>query len=516
MSTDGPARRHRHTRSAAIPSPAASSQNPQNPHHLNQQAHERNSQSEMKKYNSEQTLQPSTPPRTPRKDNQSSAQNPSSSATSGTGSKQKSRNKNRPKNVMTSPITTRNNGNTSPFPGVQSAGMPLSAKPMNTPSAAAYAGPTFHASPAPSALPIPSYYSKSVPDSPGAKGLKSLRGAPLSTPPHAAPTANQSQREESPLDLFFKADREEKARAHSATQAASAAGPFQPPFDTSINSRTPPAPSNQTQPRHGSANRMSAGGIFAMELDGEREGGTPYGPAFSTPYSERISAARKNQQSRPSEQPPLGSQRSSDRSEALKAYLFSGSSVPAPQSEENPHPPSPGTLPSGSQSPSALLSGPRSAALPQHPRLSGYQYGPDSKHQNNSSRVPGRSSGLRQEVTPTKTPTRTHDPIGAGPKSPTPSRIYGNSSLSGTHRFNDNVTHGTSPSSFGVSSGHRNADLRGMEDSLRKILKLDSSGSSGVTNSSIGSQSTAAVSVPNYVGGRPPPMNGMHNGVMGS
>jgi hypothetical protein len=54
-----------------------------------------------------------------------------------------------------------------------------------------------------------------------------------------------------------------------------------------------------------------------------------------------------------------------------------------------------------------------------------------------------------------------------------------------------------------------------MEDSLRKILKLDPSGSSEITGQ-IGSMPAASVSVPNYVGGRPPPMNGMHNGVMGS
>ena len=76
----------------------------------------------------------------------------------------------------------------------------------------------------------------------------------------------------------------------------------------------------------------------------------------------------------------------------------------------------------------------------------------------------------------------------------------------------------TSPVStpYGVSSDDRSADLQGMEDSLRKILKLDSAGSSGVTGSPIGSIPAAAVSVPNYVGGRPPPMSEMRNGVMGS
>ena len=54
-----------------------------------------------------------------------------------------------------------------------------------------------------------------------------------------------------------------------------------------------------------------------------------------------------------------------------------------------------------------------------------------------------------------------------------------------------------------------------MEESLRKILKLDSPGISGVAGQ-LGSVPAASVSVPNYVGGRAPPMSGMHNGVMGS
>ncbi|KUJ11777.1 uncharacterized protein LY89DRAFT_594345 [Mollisia scopiformis] len=513
MSADTPTRGHRHTRSAAIPGIAASSQNPRNPHHLNQHAHARNSQSDMNNNGSDQVLQPATPPRTPRRDNQVSSQNPSNSAASGTGSKQKSRNKNRPKNVMTSPVTTRNDRNTPPFAGVQSAGIPSSAKPMNTPSVAAYAGPTFHASPAPSALPIPSFYSKSVPESPAAKGLKSLKGGPLATPPHALPSAQQSRREESPLDLFFKADREEKARAHSANQATAAAGPFQPPIGPSRASQTPPATSSLVQPRQGSSNRQSTGGIFAMELDGEREAGTPYGPAFSTPYSERINAARNNQQTRSVDRESPITKNSLDKSEALKAYLFSGASILLTTKEEDPNLTSVDSLALNSyQSPPGSLNGPRSAGLPQQTYYNGYQQSFDSKHSTNTSRLPGRSSGLRQEVTPTKTPTSTFDRTGACSNSPTPARGYGNAPLSGAPQVHSNIPQNQeAPPLFNVASGSRNSDLQGIEDSLRKILKLDSAGSSGVSIAPTAQQAT--VSVPKYGGGRPQPMNGMHNGV---
>jgi hypothetical protein len=62
-------------------------------------------------------------------------------------------------------------------------------------------------------------------------------------------------------------------------------------------------------------------------------------------------------------------------------------------------------------------------------------------------------------------------------------------------------------------SENKSSDLQGMEDSLRRILKLDSARSSGITGGSI---PAASASVPNYVGGRSPPMNGMHNDVIGS
>jgi hypothetical protein len=94
MSTETPKKGHRHTRSAATPSAAASSQNPQNPHYLNLQAHAQNSELEMN-----YPIQPTTPPRTPRRDNQQTYHNKSSAAAPEHGSKQKPRNKNRPKNV---------------------------------------------------------------------------------------------------------------------------------------------------------------------------------------------------------------------------------------------------------------------------------------------------------------------------------------------------------------------------------------------------------------------------------
>lgn len=97
------------------------------------------------------------------------------------------------------------------------------ARPMSTPSKAAYAGPTFNASPAPSSLPIPKLLSKSAPD--GAVGAQATKESPPPEQPeqmlgrgnsyindHSRVTGN------SPLDIFFRADREEKARLKSGSQ----------------------------------------------------------------------------------------------------------------------------------------------------------------------------------------------------------------------------------------------------------------------------------------------------------
>ena len=513
--------RHRHTQSAASPSAGASSQNPQNPHHLNLQSYGQNSQSEMSdSYQSN----PTTPPRTPRQNDRPVQNRSTNSVGHENGSKQKPKNKNRPKNVMTSPAVARKDRSTPPLTGTGSAGMPSSTKPISTPSTAAYAGATFHASPAPSALPIPSFYSKSVPESPGMKGLK-MKDAPLSnspTPPVPAsnipgPQNSQIAWGESPLDLFFKADREEKARAKSASSsqnAVTATGPFNPPLQSPRVSQTPPATSSQSHARRSS--KASPSAMFVMELDGEGPSGSPIGPAFSTPYADRINAARL-------QNPQQDAQAATDRSQALKAYLFASPQPPS-SSAPSANPFSANvtsaqapTMPAANQPFMNPLHHSRSAGFPQRSPQNNYPLSYDQKQSSHAPRTSGRTSGLRQEVTPTRTPTKTPDRSTGYATSPTPSRTYGNSSASDSNDFIGNIKSQTSvqPSSRRVASTDRSADIQGMEDSLRKILKLDAAGSSGV-GGQVGSMPAASVSVPNYVGGRPPPMNGMHNGVMGS
>ncbi|KAG9249203.1 hypothetical protein BJ878DRAFT_91763 [Calycina marina] len=405
----------------------------------NHQAHATNS-SDIESHNEA----PDTPPRTPRRQEQKSNEN-----IPDTASKQKSRGK-KPKNVNTSPAMTRNGRNISPS---NNTTVPLSdAKPISTPTTAAFAGPTFHASPAPSALPIPSFFSKSVPESPGTKSIKEATPSP---PSDAPLTRTQAQREESPLDIFFKADREEKARARSATSVANEPiGPFPPPAGSPQESYIPPSTGSFHPVRPRPAQRNSSSGMFAMELDGAKSPGEAYGPAFSTPYSERMNAARLSP--RANQSPSQG--RHTPNSEALKAYLFSGQPAPSPDG----HSPNPSQKAYSSQGVPINLGLDRDIITP------GNQKNPAAAAARAQYNSMGRSSGLRQEVHPTGTPPKPCQQPNTYASPPSPYRRYDNT------RTQSLTTRPTITSPYGVSSqtGSQDSHIRGMEDSLRRILNL--------------------------------------------
>ncbi|KAK1968107.1 hypothetical protein LY78DRAFT_452688 [Colletotrichum sublineola] len=267
-------------------------------------------------------------PHTPQK-SYSGSPEPHSGPGNQPGSKQRSRNKPRAKNPSTvaSPDVTRQNRRSTP------QNIPVNTKSNVTAAAAAFAGATFHASPAPSALPMPSFYSKSIPESPGPKRDAQQQPSPppadheRSTPQHPA-TAPRAR--ESPLDAIFRADRaeKEKARRSSSLQSSMRPDGSESPVASSpndgYNSPFAARPYN-THPGHRMPLQRSSSGISVAELDGHS--GKPLGPAFSTPYQERIRAARgapnQSPSARTSQPLPI-----EDRSEALKKYLF-GTKGPA-------------------------------------------------------------------------------------------------------------------------------------------------------------------------------------------
>ncbi|EFQ28659.1 hypothetical protein CGRA01v4_07099 [Colletotrichum graminicola] len=280
-------------------------------------------------------------PHTPQK-SYSGSPEPQSGTGNQTGSKQRSRNKPRAKNPNTvaSPDVTRHNRRSTP------QNIPVNTKPTAAAAAAAaaFAGATFHASPAPSALPMPSFYSKSIPESPGPKRDAQQQPSP---PPahHERPTpqhpATVPRAQESPLDAIFRADRAEREKARrssslqSSMQPVGSESPAAPSPKDGYNSPFVAKPYN-THPGHRMSLQRSSSGISVAELDGHS--GKPLGPAFSTPYQERIRAARgaPNQSpngARTSQPPPI-----EDRSEALKKYLFGakGSASSAQPSASGP------------------------------------------------------------------------------------------------------------------------------------------------------------------------------------
>ncbi|RGP60754.1 proteophosphoglycan 5 [Fusarium longipes] len=276
------------------------------------------------------------PPRTPQKGTGTD------SPLSHTNSKQRTRNGSHNNN-------NKHRGKTGPH-SPESA-RPGRVTPPNQNSAmksiSAYAGATFHASPAPSALPLPSFVSRPATESPSlTKTPRDIIQEPSPPTDTEAPTPlrqNSSGVHESPLDFMFRAHRQEQERQRSGSTSS-----FRPSglVNKSPSVQSPFGPSNVPQPatlpQTARTQSRFPGGIDSAELDGTP--GRPLGPAFSTPYQERIRAARSNSAQSPSDlsahqQKP--NPESGDPTEALKKFLFSGNGTTASQSVPNGFAPAP-------------------------------------------------------------------------------------------------------------------------------------------------------------------------------
>lgn len=162
---------------------------------------------------------------------------------------------------------------------------------------AAYAGPTFHASPAPSALPIPSFFSKSVPesdlpptletDSDNAETEPEIETTP--SRPRARPPPAGDQKDSTPLDFLFKA-------AIQARQPNPLSSP-----DVTARMGSP-----QTEPKHTASN--PPGGVFPFEMESsDHPRASQIGPSFAPSYQDRMNALRSSKS--PAEAPESDEQR---------------------------------------------------------------------------------------------------------------------------------------------------------------------------------------------------------------
>ena len=260
-------------------------------------------------------------PQTPGKVRNGSNPSRDAHAQHGLDVKQRSKQRSKAKNIPSSPESGLHGSQTPPQRAI-----PIKAG-MNT----AFAGATFHASPAPSALPIPSFLSKSSGESPSGprRDLSHAHSPPGIDAQAPTPFRSSSvpKAAESPLDFMFRAHREEKERyVQGSSQPVLPAQPSSQQNSGMAQAYTAPQPKRTFQMQH-------PGSIDVAELDGTP--GRLMGPAFSTPYQERINAARSStgNAARTAGQIQATTQgdaaQETDPTDALKRYLFGSIGVTA-------------------------------------------------------------------------------------------------------------------------------------------------------------------------------------------
>ncbi|KAJ5144163.1 uncharacterized protein N7515_002950 [Penicillium bovifimosum] len=190
----------------------------------------------------------------------------------------------------------------------QTPNHPAVTSPLPKSTTPAYAGPTFHASPAPSALPIPSFFSKSAPDSKLAPPIETdsddAEPGPDATPskPRNKTPILADEQKPSPLDFLFQA----------AVQARDAKSTGSHEVD---RLRSP-----QTEPR---AARTNPDGMFAFEIgnsDHPRKAvNSGIGPSFAPSYQDRMNALRPPSAS---QSPAAAEEQHRRRTEELKQLLL--------------------------------------------------------------------------------------------------------------------------------------------------------------------------------------------------
>ena len=155
-----------------------------------------------------------------------------------------------------------------------------------TPSKA-YAGPSFHASPAPSSLPMPRFFSKSVPNVDKTSSLQTMLEQETSAQTAEHVSASEASAspldgdaverpnipEESPLDIFFRADRAAKSRTESAPSVSKR---------SMHHVHADSSPSRPATLSRNHSNSSTVGGLFALEMDGAKPEGNDTVPRGST------------------------------------------------------------------------------------------------------------------------------------------------------------------------------------------------------------------------------------------
>jgi hypothetical protein len=335
-----------------------------------------------------------------------------------------------------------------------------------TPLKQAYAGPTFHSSPAASSLPMPSFYSKSLPAvtaspalAPSAQldGHDKAESDTYHLQPDQTEDLSSKGREPSPLDFMFEAAR--KARGSPQGQSPETRLGRLSPFEDGPRQiiRTP--------------GESSSDSVFPFELDGNGGRSMSVGPAFATPYKERMAEALRSRQGLNNPSPQnLNERQRKEKSDALKRLLASGSPQRSPnKSDANGYFPDRTIVP--------LSSDPHDA----HTRNRSSSSTPKDHFRNVSDTTQGRdafcqrpvSSHLRREFQPDgyQLPVELESDSALSPRA-TPGGRSGHRPSS-TQTYHQPLGQPSHPTLNSTMQTRSFSSAQKLEDDLRRALKLD-------------------------------------------
>jgi hypothetical protein len=342
-----------------------------------------------------------------------------------------------------------------------------------------YAGPTFHASPAPSALPIPSFFSKSVPESDPVQEIDGdhleagfdLDSTPSKPRPRFQPPSEKPQ--STPLDFLFKAAVE--ARNSQLQRSPEANFP----------ARSPQTDSKVQHHQIPNGRNGASAGIFPLEMENPGLRNSQIGPSFATSYKDRMNALRSSS-SPSSPSPELREEERRAKTEALKDLLLN----PRPQRPSTAsilnhnqaigHTTRPNISPNVPHyaTPMRTSSGPPATLfrdMPTEQKRPSFESGLQSPFYYSSTAQPPQSSTMKKE---TFQPNSMNSISASSGAIASPFVTYGSSKLSQAHSqqpacyvppHHQSFRSGAIPADSSAPS----LDTKKMEDDLRRILKLD-------------------------------------------
>ncbi|KAL2848472.1 hypothetical protein BJY01DRAFT_156357 [Aspergillus pseudoustus] len=415
-----------------------------------------------------------TPPSSPPRTESPRGAGTDSSSTNPLSKKKGNRSSKKPRDVpKTSPVNKPNHRHTSSHPNNNTT--------ISSLKDTHYAGPTFHASPAPSTLPIPSFISKSFPesdlaptsehDSDGFDADADFESTP--SKPKLRPSLSQDERQSTPLDFLFKAAVDARNR------------PSQQSPEPSPRVRSPQTDSKAIQQRKYNSDTS---GMFPLEMGASDLRHSQIGPSFAPSYKDRMNALRSASSPSPNLQDLDEGERKA-KTEALKTLLLN----PRPQrpssvfhssyNQEHPSHERPGSNPMGPHFATPLRTSSGPPTITSRGDFPGKQLphsecvslpGPHHTHFNPPLHRPYYDSTLGRGVLISN----------SGNTSSTPRQAYGSPSAPYSYgKFPPNQQspvhypqfHSQSPAPQNAPANDNlpALDTKKIEDDLRRILKLD-------------------------------------------